>query len=227
MSSSTNQETIKLPLPLLVTAFCLLASGCGFQPLYGKYEGSKENPLLAGVTVNSVAQNARMAQMLRTNLEDRLNPDGVVPANAPYRLEVSLGYSEAPIGTARDGTVSRYNVYLNSNYNLYRVSDGKRITSGNLYNVSGYNNIINQYFATYVADEDAIRRGIVELAELYRQRLGAYLTVNPEGTATAAAEKSQEEMPVFVPASGEVPMTPGARGFYQNQKSPYYENRFP
>lgn len=222
MSSFNREKLARVFLLSLACGFGFLASGCGFQPLYGKREAAENNPLLAGVRIESVsAQNARMAQMLRINLEDRLNPGGIVPANAPYRLEVSLGYNEAAIGTARDGTVSRYNVYLNSNYSLYRIADGKKIASGSLYNVSGYNNITNQYYATYVAGEDAVRRGIVELAALYRHRLGSYLTVGPE-VATAAADAKTEALPAFVPG-GEmlVPMTPENMGFYQDKRSPY------
>lgn len=200
---------------------------CGFQPMYGQQKSQEENPLLAGVRVDPVnAQNPRMAQMMRVGLEDRLNPGGVVPADAAYRLSVSLSHNEGAIATARDGTVSRYNVYLNSTYKLYRIADGKPVASGKLYNVSGYNNITNQYYATYVAGEDAIRRGITELTELYRQRLGAYLTVSPEDIATASA-KSSEALPVFLPASGDMPIAPGAGGLYQDKNSGYHENRFP
>jgi len=117
----------------------------------------------------------RTGQQLKADLEDRLNPSGAVPATPAYRLNVTFNSSVTPIGVARDGTVSRYNIYLTSKYVLYRNSDGKKITSGEVDYVDSYNNLTNAYFSTYISQEDATSRGITELSELYKQRLAAYL----------------------------------------------------
>ena len=112
---------------------------------------------------------------MKAALEDRLNPEGAVPPNPAYRLSLTFTNSTVPIGVARDGTVSRYNVYLTSHYTLYRNADDKAITAGDLSYVNSYNNLTNQYFSTYVSEQDALKRNVTELAELYRQRLTAYL----------------------------------------------------
>jgi LPS-assembly lipoprotein len=160
---------------LLLGSFLAL-SGCGFQPLYGTKPAKEENTLLAGVTVDPIPE--RLGQQFRINLEDQLNPGGAVPANSRYRLSAALRISEAGIGVARDGTVSRYNVYLDSDYTLTRIADGQKMISGQLRQVSSYNNITNEYYSTYVAKEDAYKRGVEALAQLYRQRLMAYLSEN-------------------------------------------------
>lgn len=167
---SLNNKLLLLIFPLLLTA-------CGFEPLYGKQQGGDAaDALLSGVKVDPIPD--RLGQQFRINLEDQLNPKGIIPPHPRYRLQATLVHTEAGIGVARDGTVSRYNVYLDSAYTLYRTSDGKEMTSGNLRHVSSYNNIINEYFSTYISQEDALKRGIAELSQLYRQRLAAYLTQN-------------------------------------------------
>ncbi|MDE3016806.1 MAG: hypothetical protein KGI29_07835 [Pseudomonadota bacterium] len=157
--------------------FLLLAgllTACGFRPLYGKKtDADPGSRVFAGVSIDKIPD--RMGQQLQANLEDRLNPDGAVPANPGYRLAVLLSDSTIPIGVARDGTVSRYNVYLSSTYTLYRTADGKAIDSGTINDVSSYNNSTNDYFSTYISEQDAIKHGVQELSELYRARLAAYL----------------------------------------------------
>ena len=162
---------------LVIGAWCLVLSACGFQPMYGA-KGSAPEASIAGVKIEASGQDRRMGQQLKFDLEDKLNPAGAVPALPAYRLSVSLESSVGGIGVARDGTVSRYNVYLTSQYALYRTGESKPVTTGSLQHVSSYNNLVNQYYSTYISEQDAIRRGITELAELYRQRLSPYLAVN-------------------------------------------------
>lgn len=158
----------------LIPALCLLLSACGFEPLYAKKDTHDVSKVFAGVKVDFV-DSGHPGQQLRAKLEDSLNPDGALPVNPAYRLTVTFTSSAVPIGVARDGTVSRYNVYSNSHYILYRNSDNKAITSGDVSYVNSYNNLTNEYFSTYVSSEDAVTRNIDQLGELYRQRLTAYL----------------------------------------------------
>lgn len=174
----------------------LLLAGCGFKPLYSRYTEPASSKLFAGVKVDPVSStDRRLGQLLQHGLEDQLNPGGVVPGNAAYRLHVQLTSWSTPIGTARDGTVSRYNIYLDSVYELYRTSDDKLVTSGSLRHVSSYNNITNAYFSTYVSEGDATAQGIAELGELYRSRLATYL----EEGAPVQDKKTDTQKPVFVP----------------------------
>jgi LPS-assembly lipoprotein len=158
---------------VIVILIPLLLAGCGFTPLYAKKSPEENSKLFAGVKVETIP--GRPGQILKIGLEDKLNANGVVPPSPAFRLTVTLVQSETPIGVSSDGTVSRYNVYLNSSYVLRRTSDDKEVTSGNINYVSSYNNLTNAYFSTYVSKGDAIKRGLGEVTELYRQRLATYL----------------------------------------------------
>lgn len=147
----------------------LLAASCGFEPMYGK---KNQQALAAGVKIET--QNDAIGHQFKQDLEDALNPTGV-PPRPEYLLKVSVQTAASAIGVARDGTVSRYNVVLGSNYMLQRISDGKILQKNQVQHVSSFNNQTNQYYSTYISEKDAISRGIKELAELYRQRIGAIL----------------------------------------------------
>ncbi len=165
---------MSLPVRFLLVLLPLALGACGFDPMYGKPSPQLQAAALAGVSIDPIT-GGRMGQQFRADLEDKLNPDGKVPANPAYRLAASVTSSTSAIGVARDGTISRYNVSLDSSYTLYSRADDKKITSGNLRHVSSYNNLTNAYFSTHVAQGDAVKRGITELSELYRQRLSPYL----------------------------------------------------
>ncbi len=186
---SRNKCGMTLAWCLLISVLCLPAAGCGFKPLYSKSanDGAAKT-LLAGISIDEVAStDRRMGQQLKAELEDRLNPGGAVPPHPAFRLKLGLTQSVSAIGVAPDGTISRYNIYLNSSFTLYRNSDGKQITSGAVSDVGSYNNVSNAYFSTYVSQEDAVKRGIIELAELYRGRLAAYLSQNGGNPPVQAA----------------------------------------
>lgn len=159
---------------------------CGFQPVYSKkHDVSQNSPIHTGVKVSASASgnillsnnnsidnsNATMARQFTYDLEDLLNSKDEIPQ---YRLEVALTQSNIGIGVARDGTASRYNLVINSGYKLIRLSDNKEVDNGSISNVTSYNNPNNKFFSTYISEQDARKRGISELAELYRQRLIAF-----------------------------------------------------
>lgn len=154
---------------------CLLAAGCGFQPVYGKKTETSESPALAGVHIDGDPRQYN-DQLFYQALEDKLNPGGKLPAYPLYRLSYVTNMSESAIGIARDGTVSRYNVNLDATYTLFRTSDDAKITQGSLRHVSSYNNRVGAYYSTYIAKEDAIKRGMGELAEMMRARLSPFLS---------------------------------------------------
>lgn len=173
----SSQSNIQHFFFLLSSVFCLLVSACGFKPLYGKHEESRVlAPLLAGIEIGDISGERRIGQQFTIDLEDRLNPGGVAPTRPTYRLNASLSRSVSAIGAAPDGTVSRYNMHFNTSFTLIRIADGETVASGSINHISSYNNVTNAYFSTYISEQDAIKRGLAELAEIYRQRLTAHLT---------------------------------------------------
>ena len=174
------------------TLILFLLAGCGFQPVYGTSSGLEaRSPIRMGVKVSAVASgaatasnntsiddgySASMSRQFVHNLEDMLAFEG----SPTYKLDVIMTQSSVGLGVARDGTASRYNLVINSNYKLIRIADGKQVDSGTISNVTSYNNPNNQYFSTYISEQDARKSGIKELAEIYRQRLLSYTEKKPE-----------------------------------------------
>ena len=171
------------------SAFALLAlaglAACGFHPLYGSVAiatAPADSPLAAGIKVDAVTtptvNGGRLTQLLKADLEDQFNPTGAPLAHPAYHMSVSLVLTYTPVVVATDGTISRYNVYLDSKYLLYRYEDGKLAAQGSLRYVGSYDSVPNGYFSTYVAQGDSTSRGLQELSELYRERLsGPILTI--------------------------------------------------
>lgn len=157
---------------LLIAA--LSVSACGFEPMYGSAAQSKTatSQALAGVRVDEIG--GRSGQILRAHLEDTLNPTGDM-TNPQYRLSATLKHTNIPVSIATDGTVSRYNVHFLSQYVLYKNGVEKPITSGMLNYTTSFNNLVNSYYSTYIAQKDAIKRGTQALGDLYFQRLAIYL----------------------------------------------------
>ncbi len=164
-----KQITSWMMRSFIVTISIFALAACGFSPMYSQ---KNQVPLSAGIVID--APKDEMGQQLQQNLEDQLNVGGV-PANPVYKLVVNLSSAAGGMGVARDGTVSRYNVTLASHYTLTRLADHKIMHSDTIQHVSSFNNPANQYFSTYISQKDATRRGIMELSELYRQRIGALL----------------------------------------------------
>lgn len=192
-------EKKRILLVLCHLSSVIWLSACGFHPMYAQRpKDATASQIFAGVQVDSIP--GRAGQLLKTHLEDKLNPDGAIPPKPAYRLNVVLKNSVVPIGVARDGTVSRYNVYLSSQYVLYRNADGKAVTSGDVGYVDSYNNLVNQYYSTYISEEDAFKNGIVQLSEQYRERLGAYLS--------AGAPQQEVTTPSPMEASPSIPLNP-------------------
>lgn len=175
--------------------FCLgmmaLLAACGFEPMYGSGVPSSDasaspapdaatpalRETLASIAVSvspPAAEQRRLAQLLRARIEDRLNPaGGGAPSSPEYYLYVNYSLTETPAAISRDGTVARYNLIFNAELTLVRASDGVRVYKGLAQRTGSYDNLINAYYSTYVAVEDARRRTVEELAEDIRLRLAA------------------------------------------------------
>jgi hypothetical protein len=182
----------------------LLLASCGFRPVYDKSQPASGNSITnTGVRVIAVATGttstlptssdssfdnsaaASMARQFTNSLEDMMNSGG----NPAYEINVFISYNNIGVGVARDGTASRYNLVINSSYKLIRLSDGKEVDNGSLSNVISYNNPNNQYFSTYISEQDVRKRGVKELAELYRHRLLSFKEKDQPAVAPKAELK--------------------------------------
>lgn len=171
---------------ILLAACLLLVSACGFTPMYAQKSDSHEvTPAGQRLTHITVAASApditqrHVVEQFKAELQDRLNPDGSLPLSPEYRLEAALLITEGGVGVSRDGTVSRYNVYVQATLNLIRLKDGANVFTGRAQRVSSYNNVTNAYYSTHTARADALKRATAGLSEDVQARLAALFAENP------------------------------------------------
>ena len=156
----------------------LILSGCGFQPLYGVGNDTRVIEDLSFVSVAPMAD--RIGQQLRNELKRLLHPNGKAP-RARYRLSAELSESTSSLAVKKSAFATRANLVMTANYNLQQAYSGEqRFTSSNSITVSY--DIFDSQFATLMAEKDARKRAIRELAQEIRIRLAVYLRDPPKST---------------------------------------------
>ena len=152
----------------------LIASGCGFQPLYGVggVAGTGAQAQLETVRIEPIGD--RTGQQLYNFLRDRLNPRGR-PARPQYLLSVILHEEEDTLFVREDETASRTNLTVRARFALTRVDTGEPVLEGESRSTSSFD-ILTDSFATIVSEEDARRRSAHELSEEIRTRLAIYFS---------------------------------------------------
>ena len=157
---------------LPVLALALAVAACGFRPLYGPAETAKEGTTdrLAATRIRPL--EGRVGQQLHNLLRDRLNPSGQ-PIEPAYVLEVALRVSTSELGIRKDETATRANLTMRASFKLRAFDTGSIMLSGKSISVNSYN-ILDAFYATTVAEDDALGRGLRELADDIRLRLAIY-----------------------------------------------------
>lgn len=135
---------------------------------------------MAGVLVQ--VDNSRLGQLLKAEIERGVNPD-FERAEKLYALDIALKERNLYLFINPDGTAGRGDVQFESTYALTRRVDGKVLKSGRLRRVASYNISETADYATYVSQEDARKRGIIELANDYKLRLANLMEGLDEGDA--------------------------------------------
>lgn len=155
----------------LAGAGVLTLSGCGFRPLYGDRQAF--GPVadeLASIDVGVIAD--RPGQLLRTYLIQQLNPDGR-PVDPAYTLEVGLDEIITNLGIQRDDTATRSNLRIEAVYTLTSTADGQAVYLNTTEVITSYN-ILDDQFATVVAERSAQEGALRELSERIRTDLALF-----------------------------------------------------
>jgi LPS-assembly lipoprotein len=163
-----------IALPLMI-----ILGACSFTPLY-KDEGTRADSGSAAASdeisrylksVEVAPIPTRLGQLLKNRLDDRIKTDAV---SAPlYRLEIGLTKERQPIIIQQDRQILRYNVGINSKYNLVEIATGKVVDGGTIKLRSGYN-VVDSDYATFAAEESAAKNAIEQLAIQYEAKLANY-----------------------------------------------------
>lgn len=126
----------------------ILLTGCGFRPLYGE----RDRLLSETQTVQIEPISGEGGYEFYMILKDKLNPQGQ-PTHPKYRLTVQLQtptYQNQSIRSDNFATLETMNVV--ANYQLTRLSDGKKVISTSVKG-NGLFNLIQEPYATRVAQD--------------------------------------------------------------------------
>lgn len=163
-----------------VILLAALAGACGFHPLYGSGPTERSaRDVFASVYVDPIT-GERVGYELRNSLIDGLQ-GAEKPAEAQFRLKVTVSQYIQGIAVATNAVVTRYNYTLDANYQLSDIRTNKVLKSGIEQTLSGYDVVASPY-ATLVAQEDAQRRGARDIADRIRIQLSAYFARHPPET---------------------------------------------
>lgn len=154
----------------------LILSGCGFQPLYGVHEQGHVIEDFSYVNVAPMAD--RIGQQLHNELERLLHPNGKAP-RARFRLTADLTEGKSSLAVKKSAFATRANLNVQANYKLQQTNSGKDVLSATNSITVSYN-IFDSQFATLMAEKDARKRAIRELAHEIRIRLAVYLRDPPK-----------------------------------------------
>jgi len=146
-------------------------AACGFHPLYAESRRAADEPALAAIAVQPIAD--RMGQQLELSLREQLNPRGLSVEHR-YRLSVTLYVSRADLGIQRDATATRGQVNVTANIVLADAKTAKVLYRGSAHSLSAFN-VVNDAFAAQVAQDDSDSRAVRDLADEIRTRLAIFL----------------------------------------------------
>ena len=162
----------KLILLSVLIAYSLL-SACGFQPLYAKRSNNNgeittTNKLLASVKIESIKN--RQGQILHNMLLDRFSFQQYNIAKK-YKLSTTIKISTKGLGVKSDDSTSRNKLTVVAKFKLVGA---KKIREFSISQVSGYSKTEAEY-PTMVAEQDAIKRNLREIANDAKIRVAIYL----------------------------------------------------
>jgi LPS-assembly lipoprotein len=126
----------------------------------------------------------RQGQKLRQILREGLQPAGLT--QAAYDLEVRFNQRVDELGIRPDATSSRANMVMTASFTLYEK--GQQIYGDHVESIVSYN-ILDDQFATVASQADAENRGLRQIGEEIRTRIGVFFHDHWKNTTTAAADK--------------------------------------
>ncbi len=159
-------------LPLLVVA---LLSGCTLQPLYPGGSRSQVSQALRSISVAPIP--GRAGYHVRGALVDRM---GEQAGPVRYRLEVELDDRITGFGIRLDDAVTRERRTLRARYRLVDAQRGTVVLDATAGSDAGID-VVGSEYATVAAEQTALERLSVEVAEQIISRVALYASRTPAG----------------------------------------------
>ena len=156
-------------------AFALLLGGCGLRPLYGGGASGAVVQTLRSVDVAPIGGQA--GWLVRTALEDRL---GRTDGQPRYRLEVELDDDITGFGIRSDDSVTRERRTLRARYRLVDAAVGTVLLDATAGSDAGID-VVGSEYATVAAEQTALERLSLEIADQIVARVALYASRSGEG----------------------------------------------
>ena len=154
---------------LALALLALALSGCTLRPLYAGGASGPVAQTLQGVQVAPIP--GRGGWLVRTALQDRL---GNGQAEQPrYRLEVELDDDITGFGIRSDDAVTRERRTLRARYRLVDAARGTVLLDATAGSDAGVD-VVSSEYATVAAEQTALERLSVDVAEQIVSRLALY-----------------------------------------------------
>ncbi len=160
-------------LALLLAALAL--SGCTLRPLYS---GGGEGHVAQSLESIAVAPiPGRAGWLVRTALQDRLGESG----EARYRLEIELDDDITGFGIRTDNAVTRERRTLRARYRLVDAARGTVLLDATAGSDAGID-VVSSEYATVAAEQTALERLAIEIADQIVSRVALYAARTGPGT---------------------------------------------
>lgn len=158
----------KSTLPLALSALVLLG-GCQLSPIYAGGGAGSVATAMRNIEVAPI--DNKSGWLVRQALIDRLGaPDGK-PA---YRVEVELDDSIEGFGIRLDDAITRERRTLRARYRLVSSDNGQVLVDATAASDAGIDVTTSEY-ATIAAEQTALERLSVELADQITTRIALYI----------------------------------------------------
>ena len=154
----------------------IIATGCGFQPLYSHGSGNSSHVVnqLSRIQISPIEN--RTGQILRNFLQDKLTPSGV-PFSPAYKLTISLKETRSDMGILRDSTSTFAKVKMDAKYQLINIETNNVLDSGTVSSTTVFN-IVSSEYANLSAQKDARRRTARIISDSVKERLALFFLKN-------------------------------------------------
>jgi LPS-assembly lipoprotein len=165
--------------PLLVAAVLALG-GCALQPIYGG--GARGNVARTLATIEVAPIPDRAGYLMRNALQDRL---GTPSGAASFRLEVELDDAIEGFGIRSDDSVTRERRTLRARYRLVSADGTRTLLDATARADAGIDVVRSSNFAVVAAENSALERLAVDLAEQIGTQVALLARTTPELQAPA------------------------------------------
>ena len=149
-----------------------LLGACGFRPLYANRSRGEEGVTRELAEIRVLPIGHRAGQQLHNLLRDRLNPKGP-PATPRFSLTVKLRERRRELGIQEDATATRTSLTLAADYGLF-AADGKTLLFQGAARTNNAFDILDDPYATAMAERDAREKALIALSEEIKVRLAVW-----------------------------------------------------